>query len=175
MTLYELSEQDRQLQEMLYENGGELTPEMEEMLKENRENFSAKIEGYNHIIRENEGFAAACDAEIKRLQDKKKRAQNSVTFLKTHILNVMKLFEMQKIEGANGDCKVSRGARKSVVVDEDAVFIRLDIADKVAGLELPDYVTLEPKINKTVLGNRLKAGEEIADAELQENEFVTIR
>ena len=49
-TLYELTAAQSAIEYALYENGGELTPELEAQLAETREALPAKIDGYNHIL-----------------------------------------------------------------------------------------------------------------------------
>ena len=175
MTLYELGEKERQLEELLYESGGELTPEIEALMTDNAENMAAKVEGYNRIIREYDNFVSGCDEEIKRLTAKKRQAQNAKDRLKSHILDIMRLFDWSRLNGTDG-VRISRGAKKSLEIDEDVFLSRYDIEAKVAGLGLPDYVKLVPKIDKTALNAALKGGAEMPEgAEYVENEFITIR
>ena len=112
MTLYELGEQERRLEDMLYESGGEMTPEIEELLSDNKEDMSAKVEGYNRIIREYDNFIAGCDEEIKRMTAKKKQAENAKTRIKEHILTMMRLFEWNRLKGADGGVSITRSVRR---------------------------------------------------------------
>ena len=64
-TLYALTAAQAAIEDALYENGGELTPELEEQLAETREALPAKIDGYNHILARLAGMEAAADAEYK--------------------------------------------------------------------------------------------------------------
>ncbi len=175
MTLYELGEQERQLEEALFETGGEITEEIAELMAANADNLAEKVEGYRKIMAEYDTLAAGCDDEIKRLTTKKKQANNAKDRLKAHILDLMVMFDWVKLTGANGS-KVSRSSRKSVVVDEERVLAPYDLDAKIAALGLPDYITLVPKIDKTILKNAIEAGQVVPDgAEIAENEFITIR
>lgn len=175
MTLYELGERERQLEELLYESGGELTPEIEALMSDNADNMAAKVEGYNRIIREYDAFVNGCDEEIKRLGVKKRQAQNAKDRLKSHILDIMRLFEWSKLNGTDGS-RISRSAKKSIEIDEEVFLSRYDIEGAVKRLNLPDYIKLVPKIDKTALNAALKGGAEMPEgAEYVENEFITIR
>ena len=120
-TLYELTAAQSAIEDALYENGGELTPELEAQLAETREALPAKIDGYNHILARLAGMEAAADAEIKRLQALKKTAQNAQKSLKGHLLNAMQTFGIEKIEGIT--CKVFRKANPAsvTITNEDAL------------------------------------------------------
>lgn len=176
MTLYELGEQERRLEEMLYESGGEITPEIEALMSDNADDMATKVEGYNRIIREYDNFIAGCDEEIKRMTAKKKQADNAKKKLKEHILAMMRLFDWSKLKGADGGVSISRSVKRSLDINEDIFLARYDIGAKVAGLGLPAYITLVPKIDKTALANTLKGAEEMPDgAEFVENEYITMR
>ena len=176
MTLYELGEQERRLEEMLYESGGEVTPEIEELLSDNNEDMSAKVEGYNRIIREYDNFIAGCDEEIKRMTAKKKQAENAKTRIKEHILTMMQLFGWNKLKGAEGGVSITRSTRRSLDINEDIFLSPYDIQARVAELKLPSYVTLVPKIDKTALTKVLNEQAEMPDgAVFVEKEYITLR
>ena len=176
MTLYELGEQERKLEEMLYESGGEITPEIEALMTDNADDMAAKVEGYNRIIREYDSFISGCDEEIKRMTAKKRQADNAKKRIKEHILEMMRLFDWSRLKGADGGVSISRSSRRSLDVNEDVFLSRYDIGAKVAGLGLPSYITLVPKIDKTALGNALKGAETMPEGvEFVDTEFVTLR
>ena len=58
MTLFGLSAQMAQIEDELYENGGELTPELEKELTETRESLVAKVDGYNALYQKYQEMAA---------------------------------------------------------------------------------------------------------------------
>jgi len=76
LTIYQLGEAERELMDILYENGGELTPEIEDALTETREGLSLKVEGYNRIIRELTAYSDAAKAEADRISERAKRAMS---------------------------------------------------------------------------------------------------
>ena len=174
-TLYALTAAQAAIEDALYENGGELTPELEAQLAETREALPAKIDGYNHILARLAGMEAAADAEIKRLQALKKTAQNAQKSLKGHLLNAMQTFGIEKIEGST--CKVFRRlSPESVnITDEGRILARAQEEAEELTSKLPTYLSFEIKINKTALKDALREGMLVAGAELTRNESVVIK
>ena len=175
-TLYELTAAQSAIEDALYENGGELTPELEDQLAETREALPAKIDGYNHILARLAGMEAAADAEIKRLQALKKTAQNAQKSLKGHLLNAMQTFGIEKIEGST--CKVFRKANPAsvTITDENALLqpFKEWLFDGVMD-DLPAWIKVEASINKTALKDLLKNGEQVFGAELTQGESIVIK
>ena len=175
-TLYELTAAQSAIDDALYENGGELTPELEAQLAETREALPAKIDGYNHILARLAGMEAAADAEIKRLQALKKTAQNAQKSLKGHLLNAMQTFGIEQIEGST--CKVFRKANPAsvTITDENALLqpFKEWLFDGVMD-DLPAWIKVEASINKTALKDLLKNGEQVFGAELTQGESIVIK
>ena len=174
-TLYELTSAQAQIEDALYENGGELTPELEALMTETAAALPAKIDGYNHILSRMAGMEAAADAEIKRLQALKKTAQNGQKALKAHLLNAMQAFNIEKIEGST--CKVFRRLSPESVqlTDETRVFEPFVEKAQAFQLSLPEWLKVDVTINKTALKAYLQGGGMVAGAELTRNESVVIK
>ena len=66
-SIFEINTDYIELADLLDELGGELTPEIEERLKINREELEAKVKAYVHLIRVRESNITAVDNEIARL------------------------------------------------------------------------------------------------------------
>lgn len=147
LTIYQLGEQERALIDLLYENGGELTPEIEQALNDTQEGLVKKVDGYNKIIRELDYYSEACKAEAKRITENAKRAENAKNRLKSHILEAMRMFEWDKLEGDT--VKVTRTKREAIEVDMDEVNANLDLDLKIAKMQLPDYVKVSATVDKT--------------------------
>ena len=77
-TLYQLTGQMAAIEDALQENGGELTPELEELWAETAESLPQKVDGYNQVITNLTAYSKNLDEEIKRLQALKKTADNSL-------------------------------------------------------------------------------------------------
>ena len=76
MSLYHISDEQRRINAMLEETGGELTPEIEEALAVNEQNFVQKAENYGYAILHYKAIVAAVKAEKDRLDAIKKTAEN---------------------------------------------------------------------------------------------------
>jgi len=173
-TLYELTATQAQIEDALYENGGELTPEMEMLMAETAAALPTKIDGYNHILARMSAMEASCDAEIKRLQALKKTAQNGQKSLKAHLLNAMQAFGIDKLEGST--CKVFRRSSEAVdVLDEDRLWSAYEGDLQELRDRLPEWLALDCKVNKTAIKAAIKGGAMIAGAEITKNETIVIK
>ena len=155
MNLYELTAEQAHIEALLEENGGEITPEIEEALTLTAEALPRKVDGYGVLLRQFAAAEAACDAEIKRLQGLKKTAQNAQRGMKDRILYAMQTFGYDKLAGET--TKFSTRRSTAVEVDEDTLLAkyREKIADFVA--TLPDWLGVEVKVSKTAISNGYKA------------------
>ena len=98
-TLFNITAEQKRINEALMELDGELTPELEEALVINAENFAVKVEGYATSIHQFEAYAEAADAEIKRLTALKKSAQGAAKRLKgdrKDVINKARVLESLK-------------------------------------------------------------------------------
>lgn len=155
MNLYELTAEQARIEALLEENGGEITPEIEEALTLTAEALPKKVDGYGVLLRQFAAAEAACDAEIKRLQGLKKTAQNAQRGMKDRILYAMQTFGYDKLAGET--TKFSTRSSKAVEIDEETLLARYreKLAEFVA--TLPDWLNLEVKVSKTAISNAYKA------------------
>ena len=156
-TLYQLTNQMAEIEAMLEETGGELTPELESLWEETSESLPQKVDGYNQVLRNLTAYATNLADEIKRLQGLKKTAENSAKRLKEHVLDCMETFGIQKLEGAY--CKMSLRSSVATEVDEESVL--MPYVARLDRLMLPSWITCELKVNKTELKNAFK-GKDVA-------------
>lgn len=154
LTLFQLTSDLVELEDILVANGGELTPEIEEMMNQTTTALTAKVDGYGKLCRKFESMADAADAEIKRLQQLKKVAQKSEESLKNHLLFVMQNQNIAKLDGTL--TKVSRRKSSALNVDEE-VFLE-PIYEGFAKFvrTLPIGVTAQLKVNKTEIKDAYK-------------------
>lgn len=155
MNLYELTAEQARIEDLLEENGGEITPEIEEALTLTAEALPKKVDGYGVLIRQFAAAEAACDAEIKRLQGLKKTAQNAQKGMKERILYAMQTFGYDKLAGET--TKFSTRASKAVELDEDTLLARYREKIESFAATLPAWLGLEVKISKKVIGDSFKA------------------
>ena len=156
MNLYELTAEQARIEALLEENGGEITPEIEEALTLTAEALPRKVDGYGVLIRQFAAAEAACDAEIKRLQGLKKTAQNAQRGMKDRILYAMQTFGYDKLAGET----TKFSTRKSTAVEIDEETLLAKYRDKIEAFKagfLPEWLNIEVKISKTAIGNGYKA------------------
>ena len=154
MNLYELTAEQARIEALLEENGGEITPEIEEALTLTAEALPRKVDGYGVLIRQFAATEAACDAEIKRLQGLKKTAVNSQKGLKDRILYAMQSFGYDKLAGET--TKFSTRASKAVEIDEELLLDRYKAKVEEFVKTLPDWLTLEVKVSKKAISDAYK-------------------
>lgn len=92
MNLYQIEQDLLELYAQIEENGGEITPEIEERLNITQENFTNKLENYTRFVKVLEGDVVLMDSEIERINKLKQTKQNLVNRLELSMLNALKLF-----------------------------------------------------------------------------------
>lgn len=107
----------------LEENGGELTPELEEKLNITQEEFSDKIKSYTDVVKMLENDIIDIKAEKARLNDLQKSKEKTIERLKKVMINAIELFGDSTKSGSKfidyGTGKVTIRNTQVVEVDED--------------------------------------------------------
>lgn len=125
MNLFQISAELNEIYDIIEENDGEITPEIEERLNIAEGNFKGKIDDYVSLIRILEGQVDQCAEEAKRIAKVKKSKENLKTRLSNFVIKAIEQFGDTSKSGTKyvdfGTYKVS--ARKSVVceIDEEAM------------------------------------------------------
>ena len=159
ITLYQISEDQRRLNAMLEETGGELTPELEEALAITEQNFVTKAENYGKAILHYKQMVAAAKAETDRIKAIQKTCENAIARMEERLRDAMILFDKPKVEMAT--LKLSLRKSERVVIDDEN--------------NLPaDCIVVKTEVSKTEVKRHLKAGETIG-AHLEENQSLQIR
>ena len=112
----------------LEENGGELTPELEDKLNITQSEFKNKIENYLYVIKKTESDINACDAEAKRLTALKKSKQNTVDRIKSVMAKAIEQFGD---ENKNGNKFIDLGTAKITVRTSNKVIVNDDFAENL--------------------------------------------
>ena len=160
LSLYHITSEQLRINELLEESGGELTPEIEEALMLNAENFEIKADGYIESISRYKALAEAADVRIKEMQRIKKTSENIEKRLKERLLQAMVVMDVDKME---------IGLRKLSIRNTSAV----NITDEA---HIPaEYIIIEQKYDKTRIKDALKSGDVIPGAELVTNKSIQIR
>lgn len=151
-----------QLEEQLYESGGELTPELETALQITKEELSSKAESYFSIIRKSEGEAEMIEAEIIRLQALKKSKQNMAIRLRNILKSAMEFYSIKSVQTPLA--VISLRLSESVDVED---------VNKLPEQFRRTKVTMEA--NKIKIREALKSGEKIDGATLKTNYNLQIK
>lgn len=160
LTLYNISADFLRIVEALQENDGELTPEIEEALLVNDQNFIAKTENYIEAIAMMEAYEQLAAEREKEFQAKKRKAANAKRRLKERLQYAMELMGRDKVE--IGLHKLSLRESLSVNITDEA--------------RIPAYyIKVETKINKDSIRRDLKAGIAVEGAELLTTKSIQIR
>lgn len=114
----------------LEENGGELTPELEEQLAITQQDFNNKIKSYTEVIKLLKADCSSIDEEVKRLRELKVSKQNTIDRITKIVIEAISLFGDTNKSGVKyidyGTGKVSIRRSKSVEVDEHKVNVITD-------------------------------------------------
>lgn len=152
--IFQINQEYLQLATILEENGGEITEEIEEQLKLNRDNLENKGINYALVIRQLDGESEILDREIKRLSAMKKAKDNALERLKNTIKDAMILHGIESIKGDLINLSLRKSPASVIIEDENSI---------------PDnYLVDQPKkIDKKSIGDDLKKGLEVKGASLK--------
>ena len=161
-TLYGITAELNAILAQLEELGGEITPEIEQALAINEEQFVAKAEDYGHAILNLKGMAAAAKAEKERLAGLQKFYENTQKRLTDALSSAMQVFGHDKVE--NATMRLSLRHSTATEVDD------LD--------QLPaEYKTTKVEVvaDKTAIKKAIQQGEDVPGAHLVENVSLQIK
>jgi hypothetical protein len=159
-TLYTIAADQRLLNAMLEESGGELTPEIEAAMQITEDNFINKAEAYGATIAEYDAQADVCAAEIRRLMAYKKTCENVSKRMKERMADAMRTFNTDKVTA--GTFRFSFRKSTAVVVDNEDMIPE-------------EFFKTERTLCKKELLDALKAGENIAGATLHTRQTLQMR
>lgn len=162
LSLYNIEQEYIQLAELLTENGGELTPELEAALVMNKDNLTTKSTNYGLVIKQFEYNVDTIDAEIERLTKLKKTNVNAIDRLKNGISEAMKLYGFEKIETPL--LKLSFRKSESVEIENESLIPLIYQTSKTV-----------ISISKTDIKTALKEGLEVPGASLKVNQNLQIK
>lgn len=161
-TLYGITAELNAILAQLEEMGGEITPELEQALAINEEQFVAKAEDYGHAILNLKCAAAAAKAEKERLAGLQKLYENTQKRLTDALSTAMQVFGQDKVE--NATMRLSLRHSTATEVDD------LD--------QLPaEFKTTKVEVvaDKTAIKKAIQSGEAVPGAHLVENVSLQIK
>lgn len=154
MNLYFIEQELLDIFDTLEENGGELTPELEERLSIAQEDFTDKIEKYTHVISKYNADINFIKAEQKRLKELADAKAKVVDRLSKIMIDAIDKFGNEKPKSKTkfvdfGTGVVSVRNSKAVQVNED-VLNRVDIAldNMLHDLHLTNSLDVVDKLSK---------------------------
>lgn len=156
-SIFNIEQEYVELAETIIDSGGELTPEQETALAINRESLEVKAVQYGYVIKDLKNDLENIKKEMDRLSELKSSREKLMARLKDTVSQAMQLYGIEKIEV--GFMKIKFLSSTSVLItDEDAV---------------PDkYKKVVKTVSKTIVGEALKQGIEVAGAELSHNKNI---
>ena len=161
-TLYSITAELNGILAQLEELGGEITPELEQALAINEEQFVAKAEDYGHAILNLKGMAAAAKAEKERLAGLQKFYENAQKRLTDALSTAMQVFCHDKVETP----AMRLSLRHSTATEVDDL-------DQVPA----EYKTTKVEVvaDKTAIKKAIQSGEDVPGAHLVENVSLQIK
>ena len=161
-TLYGITAELNGILAQLEELGGEITPELEQALAINEEQFVAKAEDYGHAILNLKGMAAAAKAEKERLAGLQKFYENAQKRLTDALSTAMQVFGHDKVE--NATMRLSLFHTTGTEVDD---LYAIPSEFKTTKVEVV--------ADKTAIKKAIQQGEDVPGAHLVENVSLQIK
>jgi len=157
-SLFHIAQDYLVLADTLEQNGGEITPDIEELLSINKDQLQTKGVNYALVVRQLLGESEMIDKEIERLTKMKKAKEGSVDRLKHSLKSAMELYGIESIKGDFIQISLRKG-REVVQIDNEDSIPKKYINKKIT--TAPDKKAIKEAIESgiTVKGAFLKTGE----------------
>lgn len=121
--IYQIKQELLDIFDEIEENGGELTPELEEQLAITQDSFKDKVKDYTNVIKTLQNDIVDIKAEKARLNDLQKSKEKTIDRLKTILVEAIEMFGDTSKTGGKfvdyGTGKVSIRNTQVVEVEED--------------------------------------------------------
>ena len=161
-SLYSISADMAAIISALEDNGGEVTPELEQAMAITEDQFMAKSVDYGQAIITLRSMAAAAKDEKERLASLQKFYENAEKRLSGALLNAMELFGKPKVETPTMRLSTRRTA--ATVIDD------LDMVPKQYTTTKVEVVADKKAIKEAIMG-----GEDVPGARVVENVSLQIK
>lgn len=159
-SLYGITKEHYEIMNALQESEGEITPEIEEMMKINDEEFETKVEGYVNFIRKLEADIAEAKALEARVKSVRASDQSLVERLKGNLEDAMNVRQAKEYKGST--FRISFRKSSPLVLDPDQTVPK-------------KYIKKMPKIDKAAIKAALKAGKKVRGASIGTNYNIQIK
>ena len=156
--LFRINEDIFRLYQQIDDNGGELTPELEEQLTITENDRESKCEGYVSVIRMFKSKSQLIKDEAKRLLDAARTYDKSIERLEDNLLS--SIVQLGNIK--TNFVSISTRRNKSVEIADD--------------IEIPlQYQRVKIEANKTAIKEALESGIDVPGATIVEKYSLLIR
>lgn len=161
-SIYNIEREYLEIAEILQENGGELTEEVETALAINKDELSVKAANYGYVVKSIVDDNNAIDAEIERLTALKSAGSKTIDRLKHAVHTAMDMYGIEEIKINN--IKINFRKSTSVTIENEGLIPFIFQSEKVT-----------TTIQKKEIGVVLKAGGEVPGACLTNNKSLQIK
>jgi len=161
-SIYNIEKEYLEIAEVLQENGGELTGELETALVINKEELQVKAANYGYVIKGLLDDNESIDAEIERLTALKKASEKTIDRLKFAVSSAMNMYGIKEIKLNN--IKINFRASKSVEIENESLIPAAYKSCKEVW-----------SVSKKSIGDDLKAGIKVPGAVLFEDKKLQIK
>ena len=161
-TLYGITAELNAILAQIEDMGGEITPEIENALAINEEQFATKAVDYGHAILNLKAMASAAKAEKERIANLQKFYENAQKRLEGALSQAMQVFGQDKVE--NATMRLSLRHTTATEVDDIALLPSEFKTTKV-----------EVVADKTAIKKAIQSGEDVPGAHLIENVSLQIK
>ena len=128
MNIFEITQELQDVFAELEENGGDLTPELEQQLTVTQNDFKQKVKSYSELIKSTEAEIKLIDDEVDRLKSIKDSKKKAIERLKKIIIWAIGMFgDTNK----NGNKYLDYGTGKISIRNTEKVEVNTDTTDKV--------------------------------------------
>lgn len=155
MNIYQINQEHLELMRLIEENEGEITPEINDALKLNEEDFENKAVSYGYLMKSINDDALIIKNEIERLGKKLSAKLKLEADLKERLVFAMQSFNVSKIDRNN--LVLSFRKSKQTQISEDAI-----IPEKYIKIKTTESV------DKTLLKKDIESGIEIQGVKIVE-------
>lgn len=160
-SLYQITQEQAELFNFILESDGEITPDVEESLKINEQNFETKARGYIWMIKKLEAEQISIDLEKERISKIEKRNDKLIDRLKESMKNALIIFgESKKVDTFTLSLRKSKSVE---ILDADVI------------PESYRFVKTTEIINKTKIKKAIESGLTVAGATIKENQNLQIK
>ena len=160
-SLYQITADQLELFNKIDELEGELTPELEESLKINADNFQEKARGYIWHIKKLEADNVTINEELNRLERIEKRNNKMIERLKENMKFALEIFgESQKVDTFTLSLRKSKSVE---IIDADVI------------PESYRVIKTTETINKTEIKKAIESGITVPGATIKENNTLQIK